>query len=245
MATPSQIRAWIAGYNRNFDQLCQALMWQVCAKFGSAPVVYPSAIAAARASQIVGTNPLDAQPGDFHYWAGGYGHVALELGAGRVFMGSTKVDERWGINAGITTVAAYNARTGLRYLGFARSNGRNDLAIQEPFVRETPAGGASGGGGYHYYDPTGEVARRIQAALKRRGRYAGPVDGIFGPATRRGIQITLRNVGYTGPIDGVIAGNGARLIQVYAQKFGSYRGPIDAKLGPNSWAGFALGLERP
>ena len=87
--------------------------------------------------------------------------------------------------------------------------------------------------------------RRIQAALKKRGRYNGPVDGVPGVNTYKGVQLTIKNVGYTGPIDGVIEGNGCRLIQEYAKKFGSYTGPVDAKLGVNSWAGFALGLERP
>lgn len=86
---------------------------------------------------------------------------------------------------------------------------------------------------------------RIQAALKARGRYDGPVDGVWGPNSIKGIQTTIKNVGYTGPVDGVPGPNTCYYVQVYAQKFGDYNGPVDKVLGPNSWNGFALGLERP
>lgn len=86
---------------------------------------------------------------------------------------------------------------------------------------------------------------RIQRALKARGRYSGPVDGVWGPNTIKGIQKTAANVGYSGAIDGVPGPSTCHYVQVYAQRYGSYLGPIDSVLGPNSWAGFALGLERP
>lgn len=85
----------------------------------------------------------------------------------------------------------------------------------------------------------------MQAGLKAKGRYTGPIDGVLGLNGFKGIQTTLRNVGYMGPIDGLIEGEGCRLIQLYATRFGGYTGPIDSVLGPNSWSGFALGLERP
>lgn len=93
--------------------------------------------------------------------------------------------------------------------------------------------------------PDAQTQRRVQAGLRLKGRYFGPIDGALGPNGFKGIQTTLRNVGYTGPIDGVIGPVGCRLIQVYAQRFGDYGGPVDGVLGPNSWRGFALGLERP
>lgn len=86
---------------------------------------------------------------------------------------------------------------------------------------------------------------RVQAALAARGRYDGPVDGVWGENSIKGIQITCANVGYTGPIDGIPGPNTCHYVQVYAKRFGDYAGPIDKILGPNSWAGFALGLERP
>lgn len=86
---------------------------------------------------------------------------------------------------------------------------------------------------------------RIQAALAARGRYNGPIDGVWGENSIKGIQTTCANVGYDGPIDGIPGPNTCHYVQVYAARFGDYTGPIDSVLGPNSWAGFALGLERP
>lgn len=98
---------------------------------------------------------------------------------------------------------------------------------------------------WSYWEPSGDLAKRVQRALAKKGRYSGAIDGIFGPATRKGVQLTIRGVGYDGPIDGLIAGTGCGLIQEYAKKYGSYTGPIDKQLGAASWTGFALGLERP
>ncbi|TFD80718.1 N-acetylmuramoyl-L-alanine amidase [Cryobacterium sp. Sr8] len=92
--------------------------------------------------------------------------------------------------------------------------------------------------------PSRTVAKRIQRALAKRGRYAGAIDGVFGVLSYKGIQKTLAvGAGYTGPIDGAIGIVGARLIQTYAAKFGRYKGTIDGDLGAFSWAGFAAGLE--
>lgn len=133
MATEAQIKAWVAASPRDWNQKCQALMYQVCLNLGTAPVVYSSAAAARAASTIVGTNPADALPGDFHQFdIGTYDHVALSLGGSRCLMGSAHVAEKWGVNAGVTTVEAYCRATGARYLGFSRSNGRNDVTIDAP-----------------------------------------------------------------------------------------------------------------
>lgn len=134
--TPDEIRAWLndpgAGpevFGRNWDQLCQALMWQVCRRFGSVATTYASANTACEASRIVSTDPATAEPGSFHYWAiGRHGHVALELGGGTVLMGSRHVTA-WAKNAGTTTVDAYTRATGARYLGWAASNGRNTVTV--------------------------------------------------------------------------------------------------------------------
>jgi peptidoglycan hydrolase-like protein with peptidoglycan-binding domain len=72
-----------------------------------------------------------------------------------------------------------------------------------------------------------------------------PLTPAWGVNSIKGIQLTCANVGYTGPIDGVPGANTCHYVQVYAQRFGSYTGPVDSILGPNSWSGFALGLERP
>ena len=106
---------------------------------------------------------------------------------------------------------------------------------------------ASGGGSWAAHLPNNAGQRRVQAGLagRRPSRYTGPVDGVFGINTWKGVQKSLVGVGYTGPIDGIPGANTCRLVQVYAQRFGDYTGPVDSILGPNSWAGFALGLERP
>lgn len=102
-------------------------------------------------------------------------------------------------------------------------------------------------GKWIYWEPnhTG-VARRIQIALKNRGRYDGVVDDVFGKKTRMGVQKTL-NISecFIGLVDGVIEGGGCLGIQVYAKRHGRYIGPLDSQLGINSWIGFALGLELP
>ncbi|MGL4744364.1 MAG: cutinase family protein [Dermatophilaceae bacterium] len=111
----------------------------------------------------------------------------------------------------------------------------------------TPTPPPPGGSGEHecFNRPDAATQQRIQTALKARGRYAGPEDGVWGVNSIKGIQTTVTNVGYTGPVDGIPGPNTCRYVQVYAKKFGSYLGPVDGILGPNSWAGFALGLERP
>lgn len=103
----------------------------------------------------------------------------------------------------------------------------------------------SGATGWALNLPVASLQARVQAALKTRGLYTGPVDGAVGSSGFKAIQTELRTVGYAGPIDGVIEGEGCRLIQTYAARFGGYTGPVDRVLGGNSWAGFALGLERP
>lgn len=105
-----------------------------------------------------------------------------------------------------------------------------------------PAPSVPAGQSYLFVNPSTDLQLDIQRSLKARGRYSGPVDGVFGKASYMGIQLTIRNVGYVGPIDGNIQGTGCRLIQTYARKYGGYTGPVDGILGPNSWAGFARGL---
>lgn len=123
----------------------------------------------------------------------------------------------------------------LPYILWARDGG-TDPDGEAP----APAGNGEWDFGQEHADQA-----RVQAALKARGRYDGPVDGAWGPNSIKGIQITIRNVGYDGPIDGIPGPNTCYYVQVYAQRFGDYTGPVDKVLGPNSWAGFALGLERP
>lgn len=109
-------------------------------------------------------------------------------------------------------------------------------------------GGRPGGGGgasWAFNPPSAAEQKRIQQALKNRKRYSGPADGVWGVNSIKGIQTTIKNVGYKGAVDGIPGPNTCYYVQVYAQRFGDYKGPIDKVCGPNTWAGFALGLERP
>lgn len=111
---------------------------------------------------------------------------------------------------------------------------------------QAPAAPAAGGG-WAYWAPngTGRV-RRVQAALKARGRYNGRVDDWDGPLTRMGIQKTLAISGeFVGLIDGIIEGGGCLGMQTYGKRFGDYTGWLDSRPREQTWDAFALGLERP
>lgn len=108
------------------------------------------------------------------------------------------------------------------------------------------------GRGWDWWEPRGELAKRVQRALAGRGRYNlpngawRPIDGEFGFYTRCGVQETLRRSGvFAGRIDGLPGKGAAFGVQDYACRFGSYRGKRDGKPRDLSWAAFALGLERP
>ena len=115
-------------------------------------------------------------------------------------------------------------------------------AVSVPASSPAPV---SNSASWAFNPPSAAVQKDIQKNLKKRGRYPGPVDGIWAGVSIRGIQITCQNVGYDGPLDGIEGPNLCYYVQIYAQRFGDYTGPIDRILGPNGWAGFALGLERP
>lgn len=102
-----------------------------------------------------------------------------------------------------------------------------------------------GGVAWEFGVPTAALQKRVQRALKARKRYTGPADGKWGIESIKGIQRTIQNVGYAGKVDGIAGPLTCYYVQGYARKFGGYTGPVDRLLGPNSWARFALGLERP
>lgn len=239
MTTANEIKTWLSTYNRNWNGLCQALVWQVTNKFGSASVVYSSALNAYHASGIISLKENTAPAGAIHYWdIGTYGHVAIELGSGRVLMGSSHVSESWGVNVGVTSVYAYSKATGAKYLGWARTNGRNSVDITQPATVQASAGVFA----VNLPDNAGQ--KRVQAALAGMGRYSGPVDGVIGVAGFKGLQTTAAKVGYDGPIDGVLGERSCYFLQVYAKAFGDYTGPTDSVMGEHSWLGVSLGLER-
>lgn len=242
MATEQEIRNWIAGYRREWDQLCQALMWQLANKFGTVVSTPPSANSAYRTEQAAGRIQVGTAPaGSFVYFdIGSDDHVGFVMNGGRVFMATRHLAEEWVANdAGWQSVDAYVRATGAKVYGWSWRNGGNTV----PF---TPDAAPAPGNDWAFNKPNAAMQARIQQLLKNRGRYSGPADGDWGLNTIKGIQKTLAVGGfYTGPIDGIPGRNTTVGVQQYAQKFGSYTGPIDGILGPNSWIGFALGLERP
>lgn len=236
-------------YRRDWDQNCQALMYQLARLLGTAAQVYPSAKSAMNASGPLNPDPHAAPPGSFHYWGMGRdGHVAYSLGGELCVMGSTRVPAAGLIarNAGVTTVSAY---AGADYRGWALFNGRNAI----PFVPEASDGIVVlyGGDDWDWAEPTGDLAKRVQAALAARERYnypdgsPRPVDGVFGRYTREGVQITLGHSGvFESKIDGDPRRGCAYGVQDYGKQFGDYAGKRDGRPRVLSWTAFALGLER-
>ena len=98
---------------------------------------------------------------------------------------------------------------------------------------------------WEFWMPNQATQIEIQRELAERGRYTGLCNGDWGRLSIAAIQRTCANVGYAGAWDGIPGPLTCYYVQVYAQKFGSYPGSIDKLLGPNSWAGFLLGLQRP
>lgn len=126
------------------------------------------------------------------------------------------------------------------------------LPVQPGNKWEKAPGGESGAP----YWPRGPLMERLQRALARKKRYSGKIDGIGGVLTAKGVQETLNISGRNGGVqvsdgsrptlvDGKLGRNNAWGIQEYARDFGSYKGLQDGDPREGSWAGFALGLERP
>ncbi len=100
---------------------------------------------------------------------------------------STPANDAWARN---NAWAAYNAR--LRQIPTApnpnRLAGRENLLDQDRFIQRPTSTYR-----YNFQFSDNEI-RSVQAALRRLGIYAGQVDGILGPDTRRAIEdYQLRN----------------------------------------------------
>jgi hypothetical protein len=234
------------GSSWNWAENCQAAQFWAERAAGlsdSQVQTYSTARAAYNASTIVSKDMASAPAGSFSYYdASSAGHVVTNIGNGYCINTSPQSDGthyyEFGHGLYISKLANYTVGA---YLGWSRKNGSNP---QIPVQAWTP-NGSGGGSSWAWNAPDSTTQKRIQQDLANRGRYSGPIDGVWGINSIKGIQITCANVGYTGPIDGEPGPNTCHYVQVYAQKFGSYTGPIDSILGPNSWNGFALGLERP
>lgn len=250
-----QIVSWLNKTypTRNWDQQCQRLVWNViyCVMGytrDSQMTTYATAAAARNASKIESTDALAAPAGAIHYWRNpAEGHVAIELGGGRVLMTGTPAalgagGVQLGKNYGTTTVAAYSNARGNPYVGWARTNGSNASIVGKITTdAERTSWEASDFG-------IGTNATKaqwliIQDWLTRLKRYDGLIDGIPGRKTWRGIQLTVAKYKYYhGDIDGIPGPNTAKGMQMYARDGGGYRGEVDGILGPNSWKGFVARL---
>lgn len=247
------LRLWRANHgNASLDQQCQrydGYYWQWAYQGNENIRTYGTATAASNASTMYSTNINDANaaPGDIANWYWNpEGHVGTVIGHdnGRVLVTHTSSKGDTVLSLTNHVKVSHADTIGLTFRGYSKTNGAN--AQRSGLSAWNGNGGGGGGGGsWAFNQPDAAIQARIQQALKNRGRYSGPVDGVWGPNTIKGIQTTIKNVGYDGPIDGVPGKNTCHFVQVYAQRFGDYAGPIDSILGPNSWAGFALGLERP
>jgi hypothetical protein len=95
-----------------------------------------------------------------------------------------------------------------------------------------------------YVPPSPSLCTRIQRGLGRHGFYYGPADGRFETKSVQGVQRAIKLVGFEGTPSGHIGEEQAKLIQTFAKKHGTYTGPINKKIDENTWAGFAVALER-
>lgn len=194
MTTEAEIHSWIAGYPRQWDQLCQALMWQLANRFGTVVSTPQSAIEA----YYIEANAGRIQPGPppngafFYYSIGQYGHVGFEMDNGHGFMATKKLIEEWTRDdAGWNTYDGYAGQTGARYLGWSWKNGGNSV----PYT----AGDGGGGGAvnYHWWELTADAMKALQQAGHRHGTYptTSPDDGDFGELSVKSTQQILKDIG--------------------------------------------------
>jgi hypothetical protein len=119
-------------YGRNWNQWCQALMYQLTRLVGAPnpPNLYLSAMAARLASGWLNPDATAAPAGAIHFWM--ENHVGLGLGGETVLMASYAIDNAWVPNgtAGDTTVSRYTARKGLTYAGWAVTDGGNVIPVE-------------------------------------------------------------------------------------------------------------------
>ena len=117
------------------------------------------------------------------------------------------------------------------------------LDARPRIVQAAGYGGGGGGGDVNYaWGLTTAAQRAAQRALTKLGLYGGPIDGIFGQQSVKGMQQYLKNVGLLSAsydVDGIPGINYGRAIQVLVQPFG-YGGPLDGEPGADT----SLNLEK-
>ena len=222
---------------------CASLMW----RFASMPesAARASAILAYGDSRIESLDPRLAPSGAFHWWdIGAYGHVGMDLlgGGGTVFMASSYVLESWGSAIGVTSVTRYTATTAATYLGWSMDYAGSTM----------DGGGQDACDGWLDYTGVGTVPvtstqdsgvpnttfyMRLQLWASLYD-YTGPIDGVPGQYTWKGVQRGLLDLGYSVDVTGTPDTKTYAAIQSVAALYG-YTGPIDGIPGPNTYRGFA------
>lgn len=240
---------------------------------------YATALLAGAANKLTRGSINDAPVGSLVYWtlAGEpAGHVGLIIGTDRangrklVVYSTQRGDTVKSLSNGVKVSHADTYPGG--YIGWSPRDGANPALTITPWDVNIPAtppqaqpssvskkpalvkgqvtgwSRASGIKGAPWW-PTGPLMKRVQQGLRNRGRYAGKIDGIPGPLTAKGIQLSLNNARLNGKrphvptnVDGILGPNNAHGVQNYARKWGGYKGPLDGDPHYQSWLGFAKGI---
>ncbi|MBF4606831.1 peptidoglycan-binding domain-containing protein [Curtobacterium sp. VKM Ac-1393] len=87
--------------------------------------------------------------------------------------------------------------------------------------------------------------KRLQC-LASMSSYTGPIDGVMGPNSWKGVSSQLANGGFFqgGIAQGWESTDNVAALQRWAAAHGRYSGPIDGVWGPNSYRGVAWVLNR-
>lgn len=188
-------------------------------------------------SSIVGnTIAIESAPGDFS----GYDHVIRT----RVSVGDYVQQGQI-----IAYVAGYGDDHGSAWSGphLHLTRGTTNTCVfgeyvsdPAPLIRNilgTSSGGGTGtGGGSGGIQISIEDGKTLQL-VAQRGGYTGPVDGVPGSNTWKGVQTVITSKGYySGPIDGVPGENTWKGVQRLAQ-LGGYTGPVDGYPGQYTYLG--------
>ena len=222
---------------------CASLMW----RFGEMPEssARPSAIGAYAESTILGMDARTAPSGAFHWWdIGVHGHVAVDLlgGGGTIFMASNYVLEDWGDAIGVTSVSKYTNATGATYLGWSMDYVNSEIA--------DGGGAVCDGDHYHFHIGTVPVTNTVETGVPNTTfymrmqvfgslyNYTGPVDGMMGSYSWKGVQRGLAAMGYHVLESGIPDSDTYVAMQSISAQYG-YVGPIDGVMGPNSYRYFS------
>lgn len=235
--------ALIAAYpGRNWLEQCERadwnVMWFALGRPEPEPRGYKTAKLSREASRLT-PGLAGAVPGDSLWWKfPPEDHTMIYLGNDAALGATSRGVRLHDFGHGLVIIRASSYPTTL--LGHARRHGVWPEFSVAPWQDVQPTPPRPGGA---LVMPTPDQWRRIQAGLKKRGRYAGPVDGVPGINTWKGVQLSVRSGGgYSGPIDGVPGTHTWIGVQTYAHRWGGYLGPIDGVPGFNTWEGFARGV---